>query len=178
MITTDISRQEPEREILSAITDNIFSGGGEKIFNGNLIISGNYSGRIFVKGTLTLGDNSSVTGEIVADKLIMFGMFKGKARVKNLAVFHKTASFSGNLTAEEAEVYKGCTISGTRSIARIIEKSAISEKPVMSARSVMAERSLIAERPDSGENTGCYNVLAEAFASKAQNDYAFMPLWG
>ena len=170
MNNTDLNRQDFEKGIISSMTDNILSGGGEKTFDGNLVISGNYSGRLYVKGTLTLKDNSSVTGEIVANNLIMFGMFKGTARVKNLAVIHKTASFSGNLTAEEAEMHKGCVISGTRNIARTIEKSTISEKSFLSERSMIHEQSTI------GERKGNYNILAEAFALNHQNDYIFMPM--
>jgi cytoskeletal protein CcmA (bactofilin family) len=153
MIISDFNVQSGNQEISKVTTDSILSGGGEKTFNGNLVISGNYSGRLFVKGTLTLEDNASVTGEIVANDLIMFGMFKGKARVKNLAVFHNSSSFSGTITAEEAEMHKGCLVSGTKNFAKISEKLLVTEK------------------------RNSYNSLADAISFKSQNDFIFMPMY-
>ncbi|MCX6321449.1 MAG: polymer-forming cytoskeletal protein [Bacteroidia bacterium] len=98
------------------------SGKGYFSFKGNLRITGIFSGNLIVSGTLTLGVDSRLTGEVVVDDLIVFGQMIGTARVSNLTVFHNSSAFSGTLSTKVAEVYEGSSISGERIIGRLIEK--------------------------------------------------------
>ncbi len=163
MITSDFNQRNFDQPVSSAITNSLLAGGGgEKTFSGNLVISGNYSGRLFVRGTVTLESGARVTGEIIANELIMDGIFKGIATVKNRAVFHNTAAFSGNLTAEEAEYHTGCTVSGRKKVERVVEK--LVEKGVeMNSKPFSQERSL-----------GSINSIADAISFAGHNDQVFM----
>jgi cytoskeletal protein CcmA (bactofilin family) len=108
-------------------TDNnvsLNSGKGDFSFKGNLIITGLFSGKIVVTGTLTLGADSRLTGEVVVNDLIVFGDMVGSARVSNKVVFHSSSIFSGTVTACDAEIYSGSCISGKRNFGHCYEKEA------------------------------------------------------
>ena len=98
------------------------SGMGYFSFKGDLRITGLFSGKLIVSGTLTLGVDSRLTGEIDADNLIVFGKIVGTAIVNNIAVFHHSSAFSGKLSTKVAEVYGGSSISGEHTIGHLIEK--------------------------------------------------------
>jgi cytoskeletal protein CcmA (bactofilin family) len=106
-------------------TDSLNSGKGDLSFKGDLIISGIFSGKLNVSGSLTLGINARVSGEIEVNDLFVFGHLCGCVRAINLAVFHSDSSFSGILTAREAEFRTGSLISGKRNVGRITEKETI-----------------------------------------------------
>ncbi len=137
---------------------NIISGGGERTVCGNLIVSGKYAGRLLVDGTITLDTNASVTGEIIANEMILDGRFKGIARVKTKAVFHKTAAFAGNLLADEAVYHEGCTVTGRRVVTKSSEKEAGVEIIVV---------------PQVNEN---YNSLGNSIIFSGNDDRVYMIL--
>jgi cytoskeletal protein CcmA (bactofilin family) len=109
----------------SGNNDSLYSGKGDFSFKGNLTINGIFSGKLIVSGSLTLGVNANVSGEIVVNDLIVFGNLMGSARVINTAIFHTASSFSGALTAREAEFHNGSMISGKRDIGKTTEKGAL-----------------------------------------------------
>ncbi|MEI6050443.1 MAG: polymer-forming cytoskeletal protein [Bacteroidota bacterium] len=122
---TENNQQRYNHDNSSDNTGSLNSGKGDYSFQGNLIISGIFSGRLNVSGTLTLGVDARLTGEVVVNDLIMFGQMMGTAKVINSVVFHNSSVFSGALTASEAEVYSGSRINGKRTIGRIIEREAV-----------------------------------------------------
>jgi cytoskeletal protein CcmA (bactofilin family) len=103
-------------------SDILNSGKGFFSFKGDLKITGIFSGKLIVSGTLTLGVDSRLTGEVIVDDLIVFGQMIGTAKVSNMAVFHNSSAFSGTLFTKVAEVYGGSIISGEHIIGRLIEK--------------------------------------------------------
>jgi cytoskeletal protein CcmA (bactofilin family) len=103
-------------------TDRLNSGKGDLSFKGNLKISGIFSGKLNVSGTLTVAINACVTGDVIVSDLIVLGTLVGTVRVNNMAVFRPSASFSGTLTANEAEFHRGSRVNGTRIIGLITEK--------------------------------------------------------
>ena len=117
------------------------SGKGDLSFKGNLTINGVFSGKIHVSGTLILGLDAHLTGEIVVDDFIVFGQMVGTARVTNSVVFHPSSVFSGTLTASDAEVYGGCKLSGRHNIGKITEKEAF--KPSKNSKFNMEDPSSI-----------------------------------
>jgi cytoskeletal protein CcmA (bactofilin family) len=118
-----------EKERLRANSCSIISGGGEKTIAGDLIVSGKYSGRLTVRGMITLDSNATVTGEIIANEMVIEGRFNGIARVVQKIIFGKTASFSGTFHAMEAEFHKGCTITGRSTVGIIHEKESNQDIP-------------------------------------------------
>jgi len=112
-------KQLGEQDISSDNSDFLISGKGNLVFNGNLRISGVFSGMLKLNGSLTVGTNASFTGDVAANDLTVFGQMVGSARVTNRAVFYDGSLFSGTLEAGEADFHEGCRISGTRKIGRI-----------------------------------------------------------
>jgi cytoskeletal protein CcmA (bactofilin family) len=120
-VNSEIIQQSYRLDNSTGNTDFLNSGRGDLSFKGNLIISGIFSGKLIVSGSLLLQKNARVSGEIVVNDMIVSGHLLGSARVINKAVFHSASVFSGTLTASEAEFHRGCKISGKRNIERITE---------------------------------------------------------
>lgn len=113
-------------EDYSTSSDSLISGNGDLSFNGSLRINGIFSGKLKVSGSLTVGINARITGDVVANDLIVLGRLAGTVQVVNKAIFQSTSAFSGTLTADDAEFHTGCKISGKRTIFRTIEKEPFS----------------------------------------------------
>ena len=120
-ISAEIVQQAYRTDYTSANTDSLCSGRGDLWFNGNLRIEGIFSGKLNVCGSLTVGKDARITGEIMANDLILYGYLVGSVRVNNMAIFHSTSIFSGSMIASEAEFYAGSRISGKRTIGRTTE---------------------------------------------------------
>lgn len=106
-------------------SNGLSSGKGDLTFNGSLQIDGIFSGKINVAGTLTIGQNSRVTGEVTANDLINNGNLVGTVRILKRVTFNRESVFSGTISASEAEFLEGSKVSGNRNIGRIIEREPI-----------------------------------------------------
>jgi cytoskeletal protein CcmA (bactofilin family) len=124
-INAEIIQQSYRTDYTSANTDCLCSGRGDLWFKGNLRVDGIFSGKLNVCGSLTVGKNARITGEIMVNDLILHGYVVGSVKVNNMAVFHSSSMFSGTLIASEAEFHTGSRISGKRTIGRTTEIDAI-----------------------------------------------------
>lgn len=104
------------------LNNSFCSGRGDLSFSGNLLVTGNFSGKLNVAGCLTIGDSALVSGEIFAADLAVHGFIIGSAKVEHKALFYPESKFSGVLTAREAEFHEGCQIRGMKTVDRVIEK--------------------------------------------------------
>lgn len=120
MNTKDI-QQTNRAENYSYNDDNLISGKGELSYKGDLRITGIFSGKLQVGGTLTIGASAQITGEIVVNDLIVFGQFVGSVHVTQMAVFHKGSALSGTLSANKAAFHRDSKISGKQIINSVIE---------------------------------------------------------
>jgi cytoskeletal protein CcmA (bactofilin family) len=121
---TEFIQQPHSPESFNDINVSLNSGKGDFSFKGNLTITGIFSGKICVTGTLTLGAESRITGEVIVNDLIMFGHMVGSASVNNRVIFHSSSAFSGTVTACDAEIYSGSSISGKRTFGHSYDKEA------------------------------------------------------
>lgn len=99
--------------------DKIVPEDEELSFNGNLEITGIFSGKLKVNGCLSVAKNALIIGEIAASELVMYGNLIGSAKVNNKVVFHGGSSFTGALFAFEADFQSGCKFSGQRKVKRL-----------------------------------------------------------
>jgi cytoskeletal protein CcmA (bactofilin family) len=108
----------------------ILSGNGNMVLDGDLEISGVFSGMIRLNGNLTVGKNARITGDLIVTNLIVYGQIVGTADVSKRASFHDGSRFSGRLTASEADIHERSKVSGTRKIKLSPEESKPRIEPV------------------------------------------------
>ncbi len=70
---------------------------GSFTLEGDLALTGSFTGSVVVTGELTVGKDARVQGKIVAESLIVAGRFDGEAQVAGRVTLRNGASFSGKL---------------------------------------------------------------------------------
>ena len=102
---------------------NAFLGAGTNYhgklhFQGAVRIDGNFQGEVVSDGTLVIGQEAVVDGQIKVGQLVLSGNIRGEVEAKNKVVLHKTADLHGNirtpvLVVEEGAVLEGQLIMGS-----------------------------------------------------------------
>lgn len=86
---------------------------GKLTFEGQVRIDGKFSGQIFTKDTLVIGDGARVNAEISAGTVVVNGVVEGNIRATNLIELHQPARVKGNLEAPALQMDKGVLFEGT-----------------------------------------------------------------
>ena len=94
-------------------------------FQGSVRIDGHFQGRIDSEGTLVVGQEAKVEGEITVGSLILSGLVQGQIRAENKAVLHKTARLQGSLHTPTLIVEEGAMLDGDV----IMSKTATAPEP-------------------------------------------------
>ncbi len=97
---------------LSGEKCRIVRGCGYLEFNGDIKISGRFSGNIVVNGHLFVEKDGMVSGSIISDYLHLRGACSGKATVKIKGVFHDNSRFAGILITNDTEFAEGGVFNG------------------------------------------------------------------
>jgi cytoskeletal protein CcmA (bactofilin family) len=108
-------------------SEKVLSGNGSLALNGDLEITGAFTGMLTLNGTLTVDRDARFTGYLIVTHLIVYGQIAGTADVSRSATFHDGSRFSGSLTASEATIHEGSRVSGIRKI----RLAATESKPMM-----------------------------------------------
>jgi len=119
MMENEENQGKCDQDIKLFYKDKIVLEDEEFSFNGDLEITGIFSGKLKVTGCLSVAKNALVIGEIAVTDLVMSGNLIGSAKVKNKVVFHDGSSFTGTLFAFEADFRSGCKFSGQRNVKRL-----------------------------------------------------------
>jgi len=85
---------------------------GKLLFHGAVRIDGTFLGRIDSQGTLIVGQDAKIDGEIVVGSLILSGHFHGKVNAENKVILHKTARLQGSLRTPVLIVEEGAVLDG------------------------------------------------------------------
>jgi cytoskeletal protein CcmA (bactofilin family) len=86
---------------------------GKLTFEGQVRIDGKFSGQIFTKDTLVIGEGARVNAEINAGTVIINGVVEGNVRATQLIELHPPGRMKGNLEAPALSVDKGVLFEGT-----------------------------------------------------------------
>ncbi len=97
----------------SNLLQNI-SGTGEISINGNLNLSGVYSGKLNISESLLVGKEGVIIGEFKVKNLIVYGKVIGTVYVSNHAELHPDSLISGKIIAKEIKMHAGSKINGMR----------------------------------------------------------------
>jgi len=86
---------------------------GRLSFEGVLRLGGNFEGEIFTNDILIIEDSGFVSGNILADVVIVSGKVVGDINAKNKIEIYKPAMIKGNLSAPSISMEEGVVFDGT-----------------------------------------------------------------
>lgn len=96
---------------------NAFLGAGTKyqgklFFEGSVRIDGNFKGEIKSEGTLIIGKEAKVQGQVLVGQLIMSGFLEGEIQAVKKMVIHKTGNLQGSVTTPCLVIEEGAVLEG------------------------------------------------------------------
>lgn len=98
---------------------------GKLQFQGSVRIDGNFVGRIDSEGTLIVGQEAKIDGEIVVGSLILSGLLQGQVTAANKVVLHKTAHLQGALRTPSLIMEEGAILDGDVLMSKTTDESRI-----------------------------------------------------
>jgi cytoskeletal protein CcmA (bactofilin family) len=85
---------------------------GHLEFSGAVRIDGKFTGEIRSEGTLILGKEAQVQGQIYVNQLVMSGNISGDIIVADKTVMHRTARLVGNISTKLLVMEEGAVLQG------------------------------------------------------------------
>ena len=85
---------------------------GKLTFEGAVQIDGKFTGEVFSKGTLIIGENANVKAEVAVSNVVIRGDMTGNIRAHNCVELHSPARLVGNIVTPALYVQKGVIFEG------------------------------------------------------------------
>src|SRR5262245_16163266 len=86
---------------------------GKLTFEGQVRIDGKFSGQIFTKDILVIGDGAKVNAEISAGTVIVNGVVEGNIKAAQTIELHQPARVKGNIETPSLAMDKGVIFEGS-----------------------------------------------------------------
>ena len=86
---------------------------GKLTFEGQVRIDGKFSGQIFTKDVLVIGDGAKVSAEINAGTVIVNGVVEGNIRATGTIELHQPGRVKGNIETPSLSMDKGVIFEGS-----------------------------------------------------------------
>lgn len=86
---------------------------GKLTFEGQVRIDGKFSGQIFTKDTLVIGEGARVNAEINAGTVIVNGVVEGNIRASQMIELHNPGRVKGNMETPALSIDKGVMFEGS-----------------------------------------------------------------
>ncbi len=93
-------------------------------FSHDLIIDGKIEGEVHSDGSLTVGENALIKGEIKTRSVIIFGKVEGNITVQERCELKSNAILVGDIAAGTLSIEEGATFMGSSSVGKKAEPSA------------------------------------------------------
>lgn len=106
---------------------------GKLTFEGQVRIDGKFSGQIFTKDTLVIGDGAKVNAEVSAGTVIIHGQVEGNIRASQVIELHQPGRVKGNLEAPALSMDRGVIFEGSLKMENLA-KTAEAPPPPASAK--------------------------------------------
>jgi cytoskeletal protein CcmA (bactofilin family) len=87
-------------------------------FEHNLEFDGTIKGEIISEGTLVVGKNGKIEGEIKTHSVVVLGSVKGNINVKDRCVLKECSSVEGDVVSSLISIEEGAEFSGRSTIKR------------------------------------------------------------
>ncbi|MBD5607951.1 MAG: polymer-forming cytoskeletal protein [Desulfovibrio sp.] len=97
-------------EIAYLGSDTVYEG--KLSFKGTVRIEGRFTGEIASEGSLNVGKEAKVNGNLAVGELLLSGHFTGDAIVKKRAVIYSSGIYEGNLQTPVLITEEGAVIEG------------------------------------------------------------------
>jgi cytoskeletal protein CcmA (bactofilin family) len=91
---------------------------GSLKFSNDLIIDGKIEGEVTSDGSLTVGENAFVQGEIRTKSVVLFGRVQGNITVNERCELKSTAVLEGDVVAGTLAIEEGATFMGKSSVGK------------------------------------------------------------
>lgn len=91
---------------------------GSLKFSNDLIIDGKIEGEVSSDGSLTVGENAYVQGEIRTKSVVLFGRVQGNITVTERCELKSTAVLEGDVVAGTLAIEEGATFMGKSSVGK------------------------------------------------------------
>ena len=92
-------------------------------FSHDLIIDGRIEGEVHSDGSLTVGENANIKGEIKTRTVVIFGKVEGNITVQERCELKSNAILVGDITAGTLSIEEGATFMGQSSVGKRPEGS-------------------------------------------------------
>ena len=94
---------------------------GHLEFSGAVRVDGKFTGEIRSEGTLILGKDAQVQGQIYVNQLVLSGSISGDISVEDKTIMHKSARLIGNLSTKTLIMEEGAVLQGKISMLPEVE---------------------------------------------------------
>ncbi|THB62696.1 MAG: polymer-forming cytoskeletal protein [Desulfovibrio sp.] len=85
---------------------------GKLNFQGSVRIDGIFTGEVQSEGTLIVGKDAKVQGQVWVGQLVLSGNFQGEIQANKKVVLHKTAHLIGSMDTPVLVIEEGAVIEG------------------------------------------------------------------
>jgi len=85
---------------------------GRLDFTGSVRIDGSFEGEVESDGTLVVGREAVIKGQVKVGQLVLGGTLSGEITASTRVTLHKTARFTGTMTTPALSVEEGAVIEG------------------------------------------------------------------
>ena len=107
---------DPSRHVSSHLSNDIRIE-GNLICSSDLIFDGTIKGNIRSKGSLTIGNNAQVDGDVTSDKAVIEGTVNGNGKFENCRI-SSTARITGSVTTVALQMEEGASLDGDCKVGR------------------------------------------------------------
>jgi cytoskeletal protein CcmA (bactofilin family) len=106
---------------------------GSLKFSNDLIIDGKIEGEVTSDGSLTVGENAFVQGEIRTKSVVLFGRVQGNITVSERCELKSSAVLEGDVVAGTLAIEEGATFMGKSSVGKSAVAASQKSKPAPAA---------------------------------------------
>lgn len=115
------------KDQINGLLDRGCSFEGKIAFDGTVQINGEFSGEICSGGTLVVGQEARVSGQIKVDTLICYGTVDGKVEAKNRIEIQVPSVVTADITTKTLSIAEGALFQGHCHMHQAMKGDSLSE---------------------------------------------------
>lgn len=102
---------------------------GKLTFEGQVRIDGKFSGQIFTKDVLVIGDGARVNAEVTAGTVIVHGVVEGNIKATQVVELHQPARVKGNIETPALAMDRGVIFEGSMKMENLAKGAGAAPAP-------------------------------------------------
>ena len=100
------------KDQVNGLLDKGCSFEGKISFDGTVQINGDFSGEIVSEGTLVVGQDANIQGNVFVNTLVCYGTVRGKVEAKNRIEIHLPSVVTANIITKTLLIEEGAVFQG------------------------------------------------------------------